>query len=59
MNACAPYPCPNATSASDRYCGICWMVRAKDTLDAAATMNRMLPAMDAERTNKLQDRARA
>ena len=50
-NMVLPHACANSIMNDDRYCGICWIVSANERLDAAATMNRMLPAIEAERTN--------
>ena len=44
------------SSIAETSCGICSMVSANDRLDAAATMNRMLPAIDAERTKSSRQR---
>ena len=45
-----PYWWANATMVVDIICGICSIVSANDRLEADATINRMLPAIDAERT---------
>ncbi len=45
-----PYWCAKAIIVAETCCGICSMVSANDRLVAAATMKRMPPAIDAERT---------
>ena len=51
-NAVAPYCAPNCVIVSDMRFGMRSMVSAYPSPDAAATMNRMLPVIDAACTKR-------